>query len=987
MYTLLPQKVLVSAKQQKNVRRRVFGFVLFGLCLFSIGGAHPALALGDQAYVEFKVSPGVQIANDGDLASIYVDEADFSGLKRAVRDLQQDLQRVTGHTPVITSVTREFSENMIIIGSLGRSPVVDALVASGKLKVSNIEGEWEAFTLQVVSNPLPGVKSALVIAGSDMRGAIFGVYDLSQQIGVSPWYWWADVPVQRQSQLFIKADTKVTEQPKVQYRGIFLNDEAPALTNWVHENYGNYNSEFYTKVFELLLRLKANFLWPAMWNNAFSVDDPLNPKLANEYGIVMSTSHHEPMMRAHKEWKGPGAWDFSSNAEVLKTFWRGGVERNSPYENIITLAMRGDGDEAMSEEANVSLLEDIVSAQREIIADVFAPKGKRVDQVPQVWCLYKEVQDYYEQGMRVPDDVILLWADDNWGNIRRLPTPEERKRSGGAGVYYHFDYVGGPRSYRWINTTPLAKVWEQMNLAYEYEANRIWIVNVGDLKPMEVPIEYFLEMAWNPEQWPKDRIAEFGVLWAEREFGPTHAKAIAQLVADYTRHNGRRKPELLDADTYSLLHYDEAGRIERELNNMEARAQALFEKLPSNQKDAFYQLVLHPVLATSTVHKLAIAHGRNQLYATQGRPLANMYAEQVKALFEKDAELTQRYHSLNNGKWNHFMSQPHIGYTYWNNPEANLMPTISYVTKGEQRDMGVAVEGMEKAWPMEGEEYRLPTFTPYGKAKKQITVFNKGRTPLQFTVTKSHPWITVKEQSVSIVDEEFSLDVGVDWNLVPQGEHTGRVKIKGPSWVAAEVNVIAKRPSSLTKEMKPSSELAGFVEADGYISFEAASYSQAHSHDGYKWDVIEQHGRTESSLSVFPVRDESFKAGFRGRFNQSPRLEYTITLLTDADVDVHGFFAPTWPIQPNRGLKYAIAFNDQKPIVVDVLENNTHEAWQESVRTGVRTAKSTHSLKAGTHTMKVWAVDPAVTVQKWVIDTGGLQPSYLGPEQSTRGKD
>lgn len=956
-------------------------FAMCWLVALSLLTSNTALALGDASYISFKANGGVRLADEERLAGLLIDSNDFKGLQRAAGDLQTDIQRVTGKLPTLHSQLKDASRHAVIIGSVGRSGLIQLLVEQNKLNVADIEGQWEAYKLVVVDKPFPNIEKALVIVGSDMRGAIFGVYDLSQQIGVSPWYWWADVPVQPQSKLYVRGDTQIVEQPKVQYRGIFLNDEAPALTNWVHANYGNYNSQFYTQVFELLLRLKANFLWPAMWNNSFSVDDPLNPVLANEYGIVMSTSHHEPMMRAHKEWHGMGRWDFTTNADALKQFWREGVERNSPYENIITMAMRGDGDEAMSEDANVELLEQIVDAQRNIIAEVFEPKGKQVTEVPQVWCLYKEVQDYYEKGMRVPDDITLLWADDNWGNIRRLPTAQERKRSGGAGVYYHFDYVGGPRSYRWINTTPLAKIWEQMHLAYQYEANKIWIVNVGDLKPMEVPMEYFLEMAWNPEQWPKERITQFGELWAEREFGPAYAKEIAQLVQDYTQHNGRRKPELQDANTYSLLNYDEAARIEQQLTDMESRAETLFNKIPANQRDAYYQLVMHPVLASATVTKMYIAQARNQLYAKQGRPSANSYGQQVKELFEKDAALTKRYHSINNGKWNHFMSQPHIGYTNWNNPEDNIMPVVSVVSKGNNADMGVAVEGMEPAWPMQDAAYALPTFTRYGKQTKNLTVFNKGVKPLKFSVSTGAVWLKVSASSGEITHQEMQIQVSVDWAKLPLGSHESNVTIKGPSWVAANIKVTANKPA----KVKPLKKLTGFVEADGYISFDAAAATHSKAVDGFEWQEIPAHGRTHSSMSVYPIRDASFTAPANASANTAPQMHYTITLLTAGEVTVEGLLAPTWPIHPERGLRYAIAFDDQPPQIVDVLAGNSHEVWQESVRTGVRRASSKHTLTAGTHTMKVWAIDPAVTVQKWIIDTGELKPSYLGPTPSPKG--
>jgi hypothetical protein len=375
-----------------------------------------------------------------------------------------------------------------------------------------------------------GIDWPTLSTGSNKRGAIYGIYDLSEQIGVSPWYYWADVPVAHKDALFVQAGKFEQGEPPVKYRGIFLNDESPGLSGWVQGKWGetsikgtaNMGSEFYTKVFELILRMKGNYLWPAMWNNAFNEDDPQNPKLADEYGIVMGTSHHEPMIRAQKEWTrhGKGPWNYNTNPDVLRSFWEEGIKRNKDFESIVTIGMRGDGDMPMAPAndmpANIRLLEKIVADQRELIAKHVNPD---VTKVQQMWALYKEVQDYYDAGMRVPDDVTLLWCDDNWGDIRRLPTPEERMRSGGAGIYYHFDYVGGPRNYKWLNTNPISKVWEQMNLALEYDARRIWIVNVGDLKPMEFPIEFFLSYAWNPKRWPQTKISEFTQLWAEREFG------------------------------------------------------------------------------------------------------------------------------------------------------------------------------------------------------------------------------------------------------------------------------------------------------------------------------------------------------------------------------------------------------------------------------------------------------------------------------------
>src|SRR6187431_357510 len=494
-----------------------------------------------------------------------------------------------------------------------------------------------------------------------------------------------------------------------------------------------------------------------MWDSAFADDDPQNMILADEYGIVMSTSHHEPMMRADKEWNryGKGPWEYSKNSENLHQFWVDGVKRNKPYESIYTLGMRGQQDEPMIEGENIGLLEKIVNDQRKILADAF---GKdQLTTVPQVWALYKEVQGFYERGMRVPDDVILLWCDDNWGNIRRLPTPDERKRAGGAGVYYHFDYVGGPRSYRWINTVSIAKIWEQMHLAYTYEANQIWVVNVGDLKPMEYPIEFFLNMAWNPEAWPKERIPEFARLWAEREFGPEHAQEIATIMTGYTRHNLRRKPELQDATTYSQLNYAEAERVTAEIKSYAASAEKLYAQIPREQRDAFFQLVLFPAKASAIITELYDAQAKNHLYAQQARANTNEYADKVRRLFAADAALEQEYHQLNGGKWNHFMSQPHIGYSDWNNPPEDTLPVLHLYEPHHSAEMGIAVEDMGAAWPTPG-DYHLGKFDPLGKQHRTIEVFNKGKESFTATAKVSAPWIILNHTSAQ-VETEAQLEV------------------------------------------------------------------------------------------------------------------------------------------------------------------------------------------------------------------------------------
>ncbi|WP_228893710.1 glycosyl hydrolase 115 family protein [Pseudoduganella aquatica] len=949
-------------------------FITRAACaVLTLACALPAFALGQKPFVAFERTDAnaVGLLHDGGVAKLYVDSSDHTGVLRAVADLQSDIKRVGGTLPELVKSSSAAGADVVIIGTVGKSALIDKLVRSGALDVSAIKGKWEAWQVQTLKNPMPGVERALVIAGSDKRGTIYGIYEVSEQIGVSPWYWWADVPPKQRQAIYASAPARVNDAPAVQYRGIFLNDEAPALTGWAKQQYGGYNHKFYEKVFELLLRLRGNYLWPAMWDAAFFDDDKLNGVRAEEYGVVIGTSHHEPMMRAHKEWDryGKGAWDYSKNETVLKDFWRGGLRASKGTEKIVTLGMRGDGDEPMSEQSNVALLERIVKDQREIIAQQINPD---MSKVPQVWALYKEVQEYYEKGMRVPDDVLLLWCDDNWANIRRLPTPEERKRSGGAGVYYHFDYVGGPRSYKWLNVTPIPKIWEQMRLAWEYDAKRMWIVNVGDLKPMEVPIEFFLSYAWNPSAWPAERLPDYLKLWAAREFSPEYADDIADIVAKYTKYNGRRKPEQLEPGTYSQVNYNEAARITAEYKDLAARANKIDAALPSEQRDAFFQLVQYPVNAGAVVNEMYTLAAQNQLYARQGRAFTNDLAERVRGLFKQDAELARQYmEDVSDGKWNHMMSQTHLGYTYWNQPPRNVMPAVSELQLPKAGDLGVAVEGSEFAWPgQNGDKLTLPALEAGNKQTRWLEVFNRGQLAFNYTVTASDPWIVLSTPGGRVVREK-RITVDVRWADVPPGVTEATLTVEG-----AGSKTRVKVP--LRRAVQAAS--GSYVESQGVVSIEAEHYANAVAKEGWQWLRIPDHGRTLSAMTTLPASAALSLPGAA----EGMRLEYKVHLLTPGEVTLHTTLAPTLKFQPGEGFRYAVSFDGEAPQVVNVHADASQRFWERAVSDGAVVFKTKHKLAAGAHTLKFWAVDPALVLQKLVIDAGGLKPSYLGPQESPK---
>jgi hypothetical protein len=567
----------------------------------------------------------------------------------------------------------------LCVGTIG-TQLIQYLVNKGYVNATSLKGKREKY---VIINTVPNKKGSaplVVVAGSDKRGTIYGIYELSRQMGVSPWYWWADVPTLHHDNVFVRKGTFTDGEPAVVYRGIFLNDEAPCLTGWARANYGGrgFVSGFYKRLFELILRLKGNFLWPAMWGNAFYDDDAANGPLANEMGIIMGTSHHEPMCLAQQDWKrrGHGAWDYQTNGDELRRFWRTGIERAINWEKVVTVGMRGDGDMAMGNGTNISLLEKIVADQRNIIADV---TGKPADCTPQVWALYKEVQDYYDQGMRVPDDVTLLLCDDNWGDVRRLPELNSKPRRGGYGMYYHVDYVGGPRNYKWINVSQIQRIWEQMNLSYEYGVRKLWVLNVGDLKPMEYPITFWFDMAWNPKRFNASNLYAYTVDFCRQQFGENQAEEAARILNLYCKYNYRVTPELLNDRTYSL-DYGEWQRVVSDYSTLSQQAEKQMSMMPLAYRDVYDELVLFPVMASANLYNMYYALAMNRHLAAQNDPQANFWASRVRNCYQQDSVLCAHYnHDIAGGKWNHMMDQVHIGYTFWNDPRRNSCPATQTV--------------------------------------------------------------------------------------------------------------------------------------------------------------------------------------------------------------------------------------------------------------------------------------------------------------------
>jgi hypothetical protein len=936
-----------------------------------------------------------------------------------VGDLAADIERVTGVRPAVSFDAVPAHGPVVVVGTLGHSPLVDDLVAAGKLDVTGIAGKWETSLSQVVDG-------RLVLTGSDQRGVIYGVYEVSRRIGVSPWYWWADVPPRRQAELHLPRERFSLGTPHVKYRGFFINDENPALGTWAPAYFGpgqapgfpnGFNHLFFAKVFETMLRLRANYLWPAVWGRAFAEDDPLNHATAKEYGIVMGTSHEAPMMRGIEEWNrhakpgqdpygGTGEWSFRRNPEAIKAYWADGIKRmvDEDFEGVVTVGMRGNGDTQLPDGDSIELMQSILAAEQEVLARV---TGRDPAEIPQVWTLYKEVLRYWDKGLRPPDHVTVVFPDDNWGNLCKLPDQSLPARAGGYGRYYHFDYVGGGRCYKWVDTAALANVWEQLNQAAEYGVSRLWVANVGDFKGNELPAQFFFEQAWRP--MPLERLPQWEREYAAQNFGSRCAADIAEVLSTYGKLQARRKPELLnrritvegtailydDKQTpFSLVHYGELDRVTEEWRKLGERAEQIASRLPAHYQDAFFELVLYQVKATANLYELRRAEFTNIFYAKQGRTLANDLAATAEARFADDLALAERFNNVvAGGKWRGFQTQPHIGYgdverygpnAPWQQPEKDnvalpdeIFPPVQRITVAEGAEMGVAIDGSEQWWPSSSDTPVLPEFSPFQSRPGQfVDVFNRGREPFACTIRAGAPWLVVRPGS-GRVEKQLRAAVEVDWSRAPRGTTRVPIVVSGAGRTVT-VEAVVRNPDV------PRSWREGFMEADGHVSIEAEHTSANVAANGVRWRRIPGIGRTGAGMKPFPVTAASQEPG------RGPRLEYRMTLFTPGEVTVWAHLSPRAGVLPVPGLRYAVSFDDAAPQVVDIIKTSgadhslMNRQWERMTSDNVNLTATKHVLTAGPHVLKFWMVDPTVVVQKLVVDTGGLRPSYLGPPESNR---
>ncbi|EWM18797.1 glycosyl hydrolase 115 family protein [Kutzneria sp. 744] len=1021
---------------------------LLGILAAGAATARAGTAFAAPGYVSDRAGTGsFPLVSGGKATALVVSGSDHPGVLRVAGDLQADLERVTGIRPALHVDEMPTASQLVLIGSIDRSPLVRDLVSAGRLDVTGIAGKWETSLTEVVADPRPGVARALVITGSDQRGAIFGAYDISRLIGVSPWHFWDDVPVAHQDELHVQAGRHSLGTPFVKYRGLFINDENPALGTWAPAFFGpglapghadGFNHKFYEQVFETMLRLRANYLWPAVWGRAFAEDDPANHATATRYGIVMGTSHEAPMLRGIEEWNrhavaavrdadgkivtpghdaygGTGEWSYRRNPDALRAYWTDGIRRmvDQSIDGVVTVGMRGNGDTALPDGDSKDLMQEIIAAQRAILAE---ETGKDPATTPQVWTLYKEVLRYWQQGLRPPDDVTVVFPDDNWGNMCKLPDPTLPPRAGGYGLYYHFDYVGAARCYKWVDTSLIANAWEQLNQAAGYGVNRLWVANVGDMKGNELPLQFFLDQAWNP--FPAEQLSAWEQEYARQSFGERTAADIAGVLHTYGMLQSRRKPELLNrkitivpgkdpatdrsaivyddqASPFSLVDYQELDRVTEQWRQLADRAERIAGELPASYQDAYYELVLYQVTASANLYALRRAEFTNILYAAQGRTSANDLAATAQARFADDLALADKFNAtIAGGKWKGFQTQPHIDYgdvarygqdASWQQPQRDnaaiadvIFPAVWRVTPSEAAELGVAIDGSDRWWPAESTTPVLPEFSPYQSQPVQyIDVFNRGTTAFDYTITPGASWLQA-QPARGRVDKQVRVTLRVDWSKAPQGTTQVPIVVSGAGRSVTVHAVVANR--SL-----PSRWRNGFVEANGYVSMEAEHCTAQVGTAAVSWRRVPDLGRTGSGMKPFPVAAASQVPG------QGPRLEYRMTLFTAGTLTVWAYLSPRSNVLASPGLRYALAFDDAQPQVVDIIKATGADStamnrqWEWTISDNVNLTDTKHTVTGpGAHVLKFWMVDPTVVLQKLVVDTGGLRPSYLGPPESHR---
>ncbi|MCX2678642.1 glycosyl hydrolase 115 family protein [Galbibacter sp. EGI 63066] len=972
-----------------------------------------------QVHAQSVESQSFQLVGKNQRCPILISKNDAKVVQIAAELFVGDIHTITGQNPDIKYKAPKKANQIVLAGTLGKNPWIDQLVIDGKADVTSIKGKWESWSVQLIENPLKGVEKALVIIGSDRRGTAYGILELSRMMGVSPWEWWADVHPDKKTQITLDIENKTYGSPSVKYRGLFLNDEDWGLQPWAAKVYepetGDIGPKTYAKIFELLLRLRANTIWPAMHSSTKPFYSyPKNKQVADDYAIVIGTSHPEPMLiNVNTEWdqETMGEYRYDTNSETIKKMFIKRVNETGRYENIYTTGMRGKHDSPMivgDHDINfqVKLLEQVITDQREILKQ--ADNNKSLESIPQVFIPYKEVLNYYQHGMELPEDITLMWTDDNYGYIRRLSDPGEQKRSGGAGVYYHTSYWGRPHDYLWLNSTNPVLLWEEMSKAYQFNARNIWILNCGDIKPHEYNIELFMDMGWNMKDFGKSvDVRKHMKNWYERLFGKNNASQLTELFYEYYRLAFIRRPEFMAwsqvepvtkvrPSEMSQIHYgDEVGKRIMTYNNLIKKVDSISPKVPSNRNSAFYELVTYPVKSAAYMNLKWLHANKNWFTAQQGRASALYHGKHAVMAYNEIAQLTEYFNnSLENGKWRHIMNRSP------RNLPVFKEPVIATPSIKEEPVIGIALKGYEMELNHRVNNSHanvLPVFNAYTQPQYYLDIFLKGKGEKYWEVTPKTDWIKLSKSYGKLDTDhpEERIYVDLDWNKVPQGTgikepplgHDHQLippgyKVDGAIDISTKDTAITLGVLAYNPKFEDLLKFEGFVEDQGYVSIDAENFTDHKQTKETSWKIIEGLGYTGSVVKTMPEKANSIEETSEIITN-SPVLEYDFYTFNHGAAETFVQIVPTHAVYPGKKVRLAVGIDDAMPVILDYQTHGRSEEWKQNVLKNAAVKSVTDIIeKPGKHKLKIWMVDPGVMVDRILIDLGGWKESYAFPEQT-----
>ena len=930
------------------------------------------------------------IYSNGNASEIYIDNSDFEVVKIVSQLLAEDIERVSGQKGKLLTTKSIKSKQPIIIGTLGHNKWIDKLVASNKIDISAIKNGWEQYIIKVVEKPFSGVDKALIIAGCDRRGTAYGTFTLSEAMGVSPLYWWADVPVKKQKAIYLETAEYISKEPSVKYRGIFLNDEGWGLVPWAAKTFdptlGDIGPKTYAKICELILRMKGNMLAPAMHPGSGAFNKyPDNKIVADNYAIVMTSAHCEPLLFNNTtEWfsETMGEWNYMTNKEGINKVLDKRISENGQYENFYTLAMRGIHDAGLvgvPKEKEVSLIEEVLSYQINILKKYI---NKDITSIPQQFVPYKEVLDIYEKGLKVPDDVTLVWPDDNFGYIKRLSNKEEQKRKGASGIYYHISYCGEPHDYLWINTTPATLIYEEMRKAYDTGANRYWLLNVGDIKPGELGMKFFLDMAWDIEQFNFDNAYTHHTDFLTSIFGEKYRDDLVDIINNYYLLGFQHKPEgmgwgyqwnnylererIIDTE-FSFANYDEAEKRMAAYDRIANKSEKIWKQLPEEYKPAYYELVHYPVKGATLMNKKMLTAQKNRWYARQGRATTNAVANEAKVYFDSLAIYTDKFNSLLNGKWKHMMAVS----PGWNASYHEMAPT-EQINIPEEGEVGIFIPGQDYTFGMPNVNV-LPSVNPYTQKNFFFEIYNKGKKTFIWKATTHANWIKLSKLSGKTATQE-RIKVSIDWNKVPHGNNIiGEIEVM-TNGKTDKIFVPVFNPQTPSID-----EVRGmYIEDNGCVSINAGLFHRKYENDDIKIKTVKGLGYENDCVQLGEATKPSQNKWFT---NRAPKAEYDFYTFNAGNATVYVYALPLFPIDSKHDTSYGVMIDEGMVQWMSTASREYSGEWRRNVARNSAIGVATLQVdKPGKHTFKLICANPGVIIQKVVIDFGGMKRSYLGPE-------